>query len=348
MYYKIMRYFDYLSPSAQAAFSELRDIVSAREMSRTTSSLSGSFHTKNVNGKDYWYYQFRDLNGKPKHLYIGVDSDRVRKLIERSKEKQEWNIIPHLRASVSLGCEALPREQFRVIKKLSDYGFFKAGGILAGTHAFVAAGNALGVRWTDGGKTQDIDFAHAGRRFSIALPSNIKVDIHDAIESLEMGFLPIKSFDGKLEASYINPKQPDFRIDFLTARIRNNDTPIVMPGLNVALQPLKFMEFSLESPDQTVILSDSDAVAVNFPSPARMALHKLLVWGERKDRVKAEKDLRQARAMIAFFKDNRPFEIAEAKDDLMSRGKGWATRLNNAMKVLEKKDPALGAFLREN
>lgn len=342
-----MKYFDYLSPSAQAAFSELRDIVASKEISRTISSLSGSFHTKTVSGKDYWYFQFRDLDGKSRHLYVGADSGRIRALIGRSKEKQEWNITPHIRASVALGCEALPREQFRVIKKLSDYGFFKAGGILVGTHAFVAAGNALGVKWADAKMTQDIDFAHAGKRIAIALPSNIEVDVHDAIESLEMGFLPIKSFDGKLEASYINPRQPDFRIDFLTARIRNNDTPITMPGLNIALQPLKFMEFSLGSPDQTVILSDSDAVVVNFPSPARMALHKLLVWGERKDRGKAEKDLRQAMAMIAFFKDNRPFEIAEAKEDLMSRGKGWVTRLNNAIKVLKKRDAAMASFLIE-
>lgn len=339
-----MKYFDYLSPSAQAAFSELRDIVASKEISRTISSLSGSFHTKTVSGKDYWYFQFRDLDGKSRHLYVGADSDRIRALIGRSKEKQEWNIVPHIRASFALGCEALPREQFRVIKKLSDYGFFKAGGILVGTHAFVAAGNALGVKWAGAKMTQDIDFAHAGKRIAIALPSNIEVDVHDAIESLEMGFLPIKSFDGKLEASYINPRQPDFRIDFLTARIRNNDTPITMPGLNIALQPLKFMEFSLESPDQTVILSDSDAVVVNFPSPARMALHKLLVWGERKDRGKAEKDLRQAMAMIAFFKDNRPFEIAEAKEDLMSRGKGWVTRLDNAIKVLEKEMPQWPRF----
>ena len=340
-----MKYFDYLSPSAQAAFSELCDIVSAKEMSRTVSSLSGSFHTKRINDRDYWYFQFRDLDGKSKHLYVGADSDRVRTLIERSKEKLEWNITPHVRASVSLGCETLPREQFRVIKKLSDYGFFKAGGILVGTHAYVAAGNALGVKWVDVKMTQDIDFAHAGKRISIALPSNIKVDVHGAIESLEMGFLPIKSFNGKLEASYINPKQPDFRIDFLTAKTGNSDTPIMAPGLNVALQPLKFMEFSLASPDQTTILSDSDAVVVNFPSPARMALHKLLVWGERKDRGKAAKDLRQAMAMIAYFKDNRPYEIVEAKEELMSCGKGWVKRMNNAMEVLGKKDTELAGFL---
>ncbi|MFX8668696.1 GSU2403 family nucleotidyltransferase fold protein, partial [Acinetobacter baumannii] len=67
---------------------------------------------------------------------------------------------------------------------------------MIGTHAFLALGNMLGVRWSDGAATLDVDFAHAGRNISVALPASIKLDVHGALESLEMGLLPITQFNG--------------------------------------------------------------------------------------------------------------------------------------------------------
>ena len=48
-------------------------------------------------------------------------------------------------------------KHFRIVQKLSAYGFFKAGGVLVGTHAFAAFANMLGVRWTSGDKTLDVN-----------------------------------------------------------------------------------------------------------------------------------------------------------------------------------------------
>ena len=62
--------------------------------------------------------------------------------------------------------------------------------------------------------TQDVDFAHPGRNISIALPANIRIDVHAAIESLSIGLLPISSFGGNAGTTYINPSRPDFRVDF--------------------------------------------------------------------------------------------------------------------------------------
>jgi hypothetical protein len=44
---------------------------------------------------------------------------------------------------------------------------------------------------------------------------------------------------------------------------------------------LKFMEFSLQDLQQTAVISNDGAVLVNIPNPARFALHKLIVAGER-------------------------------------------------------------------
>ena len=141
-------------------------------------------------------------------------------------------------------------------------------------------GNMLGVRWTVGERTLDVDFAHAGRNISVALPTDMEISLHSAIESLEMGFLPIREFSGKTGAQYRNPHDPELRIDFCTPEV-GSEQAIPMASLGIALEPLKFMEFSLEATTQGVAFSPHGACVVNIPDPARFAVHKLIVFGER-------------------------------------------------------------------
>ncbi|MBU3696807.1 MAG: hypothetical protein CFR70_14155 [Rhodocyclaceae bacterium] len=77
--------------------------------------------------------------------------------------------------------------------------FFQAGGVLIGTHAFVPYGNMLGVKWlgADASQTQDIDFDRAGKNISLALAPECQVQTHEAIQSLNMGFLPITGLSGR-------------------------------------------------------------------------------------------------------------------------------------------------------
>jgi hypothetical protein len=230
---------------------------------------------------------------------------------------------------------------------LAEYGFFKAGGVLIGTHAFLAMGNMLGVSWADGSRTQDVDFAHAGKNISIGLPADIEVDIHAAIDSLEMGFLPIQSFKGDSGATYLNPKDPELRLDFLTAMNRDGDKSFNFKKLNIALQPLKFMEFSLEETTQTALLSRDGAVLVNIPSPIRSGLHKLLVYGERSAafRTKSQKDIFQSLALGTWYARNDPETLKSALEDLMSRGPGWRKRARQGIDAVLKIDPTLESHL---
>ena len=41
--------------------------------------------------------------------------------------------------------------------------------------------------------TLDLDFAHAGKNLSIAMQSDVRVDTRGALESLQMGFIPVVS-----------------------------------------------------------------------------------------------------------------------------------------------------------
>lgn len=338
--------FSDLSAVAQAAYSQLLESALAVEHSRTVADLPGSFARKPVKGKQYWYYQYTEPSGRLRQLYVGPDNDTVRQLIERKSSKPVTeSLLPMTRSALALGCAGLLPRHYQVIRRLADYGFFHAGGVLIGTHAFLAYGNMLGVSWGSAARTQDIDFAHPGKSVSLLLSPDFDVHVHEAIESLDMGLLPVASLTSAQGASYLNPREPDFRLDFLTVRHRGGDTPYEHPKLHITLQPLKFMEFSLENVQQAALLSTAGVAIANVPHPARFALHKLIVYGEREGSfaAKANKDLAQAACLLGALKQHRAWEVEEAWADLSARGKGWLDRTRHGLDALTRFAPELEA-----
>jgi hypothetical protein len=334
-----------LPAAAQTAYAQLFDAALAADHVRSVADLSGSFAAKSVKGRTYWYYQCTQPSGALTQHYVGPDSAAVRRLIDGARESGALAALePLIHVAHTLGCATLIPKHERVLRRLAEYGFFRAGGILVGTHAFLAYGNMLGVAWTRPGLTHDIDFAHAGRAISLALPGTLEVKTPAAIDSLAMGFLPIAPLTGKSGATFLNPKEPEFRLDFLTTRHRGGDEPFFHPQLNVALQPLPFMEFSLEHVEQAVVFSRERAVLVNVPDPARFALHKLIVYGERTGsyRAKASKDLSQSASLLAYLWEHQRRTVTTALDDLHGRGKGWTSRFVVGAHALMKSHPELG------
>jgi hypothetical protein len=179
-----------LSLSAQTAYAQLFDATLASELSRSVGSLRGSFARKTVKGREYWYFQFTDLGGRLRQFYVGPDSEPLRALVAQARKSRDEPLVPLVRSAIALGCAPLLARHFRVVRRLAEHGFFRAGGVLVGTHAFLAYGNILGLRWADSARTQDVDLAHAGKSLSLALPSSLQVNTHSAIESLQAGLLP--------------------------------------------------------------------------------------------------------------------------------------------------------------
>ena len=323
--------------SAQTAYAELAEQTRAFELSGALAGLVGSFHKLTRKGRDYWYFAYRDLAQKVRMVYIGPDAERVRALVERFKAARGKNpLAPQAQAAPALGCSAAVPKHFRIVKRLADHGFFRAGGILIGTHAFIALGNMLGVRWSDGASTLDVDFAHAGRNVSVALPADLHIDVHKALASLEMGLLPMTQFDGTSGSRYRNPKDQELRLDFVTSPTRSAK-PVIMKDLNIALDPLKFMEFSLEDTTQGCVIGRAGACTVNLPAPERYAVHKLIVCGERpvSERAKARKDLLQAASLADYFLRNKQAKVFNAAwRDALARGRGWRTRALAGRKAL--------------
>lgn len=335
-----------LSTAAQSAFAGLDVAAKQMELGRSVAQLPGGFAKKVIHGCTYWYYQVKSADQKPIQTYIGPDDAQTRALMAahlgRTKTSAAQTANQHMtqlaRATLAYGCADIPNKHAKVIGRLADHGFFRAGGILVGTHAFLAYQNHFGLRWRAGGMTLDLDFTHAGRNISIALPSNLNIDTRSAIESLQMGFVPIQS-----QTTYKKSDEPDFDLDFLTSMGRNLDAPVHIAALNVTLQPLRFMELSLEAPMRATLLSRSGPVVVNVPQPERFALHKLIVFGERRPdmRLKANKDLAQAGSLIHYLLDNEPDALHAQWHDVIRRGPGWQSRLQAGLKALCQRYPEL-------
>lgn len=333
-----------LSSSAQTAYAQLLDAAHAAELMRTVADLPGTFARKQVKGRPYWYYQYLDVSGKQRQVYVGPENERVLALIATRAEGGAKPALQGLaQSAVALGNAPMLPKHFKVMQRLSDYGFFRAGGVLIGTHAFLAFGNMLGVRWADGQRTQDVDFAHAGKALTIALPADVEIDVHAALDSLQMGLLPIERSDGGTGGTYLDPKDPEFQIDFLTPLHRHGTEPFRHPQLGITLQPLKFMEYLLQDIQQAVAFSGSGVAVVNVPHPARYALHKLLVAGERPaSRIaKSNKDIQQSAALLSLLKDQAEGQVQEAWVDIRERGPGWLGRLKQGHAALARVAPEL-------
>jgi hypothetical protein len=330
-----MKLLEELPTAAQAAFAGLDQAARQADLERSVADLPGGFARKTVSGRTYWYYQFKNPDGALVQIYVGPDDEATRKLIAKHKDPAHARAREQLqrltRAALELGCAQVPAKHARVIERLSHAALFSAGGILVGTHAYLAYQNLFGVRWTVADATVDLDFAHAGRNVSLALPENLSVDAPNAIAALQMGFIPNNS-----RTSFKKADEPDFDLDFLTCRGRAGDAPLSLPRFGVSLQPLPFMELSLEAPIRATLLWRNGPIVVNVPQPARYALHKLIVFGERpqSQRTKANKDLAQAAALIAYLALHDAHELRDLHDEVMARGPGWRSRLQKGLHAL--------------
>ena len=337
-----------LPVGAQVAYSDAYEATRHADLHRSVASLKGSFQSKTIKGRQYWYFAYRDaLTGKVRQIYVGPESEQLEALKAKTADPPETGISRMAAAALAHGCVSIAPKHFRIIRQIGDAGFFRAGGLLIGSHAFVAIGNLLGVKWLQSTRTFDIDFAHPGRgNITVALPADVDVDVRTAIESLEMGFLPSLGFGGAPSGTYVSSAESDLRLDFLTPQGR--DAAVThAPNLNVSLQPLKFLDFLIEQPTQAALLSEQGAVVVNVPDPARFALHKMIVAGERpvSERLKANKDLGQAAAIVECMLDQGYADTLQATmEDMEARGPGWRRRFGKAMERLAAQQP--GVFER--
>ncbi len=326
-----------LPVAAQTAYAELQELVQVAETLRSPASLTGTVGWKTIKGRRYAYWQFKEIDGRKREYYLGPEGPAI-EMIENARGKPVpafEAVARQASAAIAHGNALTPAKHFRIVKRFADYQFFRAGGLLVGTQAFLAIGNQLGVAWGNGARTLDLDFAHAGAEgnVAIALPANLHTDMDSAMKSLEMGFLPALGGSRGFASNYASENEPDLRIDFLTVLRRGRDD-VLMPDLGVSLMPMKFLEYLIERSGQGVLLDRADACLVNLPDPARYGLHKLLVAAERGPRhAKYMKDILQALSLIEWHLQRAPSLLLDAWEDLAGRGAGWVKRAKQSLRA---------------
>jgi hypothetical protein len=328
-----------LSTAAQTAYAAVAGATRLDDV-RSVAAVPGSFARKVVKGNEYWYYQTPDLTGKQMQIFLGLASPDLTRMIEqhRAGDDTQLHLRQLARQAIAAGCLAVVPSHAKIIARLADAGFFRAGGILVGTHVYMAYQNYLGVRWQSGAQTVDLDFAHAGRNISVAIPSDVTMDMGGEIEALKMGFVPVKSL-----TTYVKSDERDLQIDFVTCVHRGGDTPVLIKALNAVMQPLKFMEFSMQNPMQLTLLAQRGPITVNAPPPEKYALHKLLVYGERPQsmRVKASKDLDQAASLIEYLSMNDADALHDNWRSLLANGPGWRKRALQGLQAVNTRHPEI-------
>lgn len=325
----------------QTLYAELLEQLAAYEAARKIGHSPGSLVTKRVRGQEYYYFQHLGPGGAKHQTYLGRRNDALDDFAERfSKGREEAApdaaSIERLATLLRVGGAMVSdTPSARVLRGLADAGVFRVGAVLVGTHAFVALGNVLGVRWDSSLRTQDVDIA-ADPQLDIAAPG-LSADLPSALENLEMGFLPVPGLDPRTPTTSFKVRGQSLRVDLLTPVSRSRAGVVRLPRLAAAAQPLRFLDYVVESSIPAAVISGG-VVAVNVPDPARFALHKIIVAGERPAvmHVKREKDLSQAAQLIEVLVDDRPGDLGVAWDGLVGRGPAWTSRVKKQIAALAR------------
>lgn len=336
----------------QTIYAELLEQIAVYEASRTIGHTAGSFVTKMVKGQEYYYFQNMEPGGARRQTYLGRRDAGLDELADRFAEGRanvaaDQRSIERLAALLRVGgAMVTDAPSARVLRALADAGVFHAGGVLVGTHAFIVLGNLLGVRWATSLRTQDVDIA-ADSKLDIVVPG-ISADLPSALDSLEMGFLPVPGLDPRSPTTSFKVRGRSLRVDLLTPTPRAQSHPVSLSRFAAAAQPLRFLDYLIESSVRAAAV-DGGVVAVNVPDAARFALHKLIVAGERPVAMqpKREKDLSQAAQMLEVLHEDRPGDLVLAWEALVARGEPWTSRVARSVPALDRISPVAAQSVRD-
>ena len=312
---------DRLPESTQLLYSQLLD-----ELLKAAYSKRGiTFLTRRVKGHTYWYLQYV-IGSSQRSYYLGPDNEELRARIESARElwardkvdgESRARLVSMLRAG---GAITLPGGHARVLEALEQAGVFAVGGVLIGSHAFALMGNSLGVRWPEASlRTQDVDIAH-DYQVHVSVP-DVDVDVEDALREADRAFFAVPTLDNKSPSTTYSVRGKELSVSLLTPmRGKPEGTPKYISSLDTMAKPLRFLDYLLDDV-QPAAVPVRRGVLVNIPSPARFALHKLVVSQRRPPafQTKARKDVAQAEAVLEVLLEDRPGDIAfafDAADDM--------------------------------
>jgi hypothetical protein len=291
-------------------FSEL-----ATQATETSAVLIGTPGTlaarSNAEGTRFWVRRFSDAAGKRREEYLGKvgDPTAARRVDDvRAQVAVTNSAIARVRMLARAGYAVVDKKAFFTLASLHNYGVFRAGAFLVGSHAYGALLNTLGVRAVPYA-TEDVDIA---RREALALP-----EVPSFLEMLRatgVEFIAVPELDRRMpSASFKERGASHFRVDLLVPAKGKDYAVVPVPELKAHATELPFLAYLLGASQIVPILSPHGIVAVRVPTPERYALHKLVVSQLRGSaHPKVDKDLHQAAVLVDALAERAPGAMEDA------------------------------------
>ena len=299
-------------------------------------SEPGSFTSKEINGRRYWYFQLRSEEGRTQR-YVGPETVELLERIQqhrqvRDDERERRALVSTLVRS--FGLPAPIGQIGDVLAVLSRAGVFRLRGVLVGTIAYQAYPAMLGEKLPSTLlQTSDIDVAQF-MSVSVSVGDQT-APMLEVLKSADNSFREIPPIPSRVGVSSYRARG-GLRVDFLTPNEGpDSDSPQTLPALQTAAQPLRFLDFLIHDAVPAVVLH-GPGILVQVPAPERFAVNKVILAQRRPaSTTKSDKDSMQAAALLEVLAVKRPHELKLAWEEAYNRGPHWRRSLLAGMAKLE-------------
>jgi hypothetical protein len=307
----------------QTTYAELLQRCAAAAFSEDFPQ-DGTFTSKTIKGRRYWYFQLSSLEGR-KQKYVGLETPELLDRISRHKEVRDDERERRALVATLIRSFWLPRptpEIGNITAALARAGVFRLRGVLVGTAAYQTYSAMLGVKLSLSNiQTGDVDIAQF-KNVSVAIEDQTP-PLLNILKQVDPTFRAVPQLHG---AEYVTSYRAKggFRVDFLTPNEGpETDVPQSLPAFQTDAQPLRFLDYLIHEPEPAVVLHGA-GIHVLVPAPERYAIHKLIVSRRRSQgSAKRDKDLQQAEVLLDVLTQKRPYELKSAWNEAYNRGKTW-------------------------
>jgi hypothetical protein len=306
----------------QTTYAELLDRCRATAFHEAFPQ-DGSFVSKTIKGKRYWYFQQQSGTGR-EQKYVGPETPELLSQIAKHKQVRDDERERRALVSTLVRSFGLPRpikEIGDIVAALAKAGVFRLRGVLVGTVAYQTYAPMLGARLPHTIlQTGDVDIAQF-QNVSVAVGEQTP-PVLDLLKEVDKTFRAAPHIHQHNVTSYI--ATGGLRVDFLTPNEgADTDVPQPLRAFQTDAQPLRFLDFLIYDPEPAVLLHDA-GIYVLVPSPQRYAIHKLIVSRRRPEgAAKRDKDIQQSAALLKVLNEKTPHELKSAWQEAYDRGKTW-------------------------
>ncbi|MGH8317390.1 MAG: GSU2403 family nucleotidyltransferase fold protein [Steroidobacteraceae bacterium] len=320
---------------AQTTYAELLERCAAAAFSDAFPE-DGTFTSKTVSGRRYWYFQTGTAAGRFQR-YVGPESAQLIEQIAHHKQARDDQRERRALVSALVRSYGFPAPLAPVgslVAALARAGVFRLRGVLIGTVAYQCYSAMLGYKLPRALlQTIDVDIAQF-TNVSVATGDSTARPMLMILQEVDRSFREVPHTAGhRFATSYM--AKGGLRVDFVTPNEGpDTDVPQKLPALQTDAQPLRFLDFLIHEPSPAVLLH-ADGIYVQVPAPERYAVHKLILALDRPAAIaKRDKDLQQAARLLEALVERRSHDLKDAWKEAHDRGPKWRNLLLGGMRHL--------------